>query len=134
MSELKKKTCEPCRTGAPQASKEEIEKYQPQIPKWEIIETDGIKRLIRKYIFEDFVRAIEFTNKVGELAEASAHEPLDGEHRVLGVGHGLPASDLSDDSLAVGVEGNHAGGRTSPLGVDDDRGVSGLCHADAWLT
>jgi 4a-hydroxytetrahydrobiopterin dehydratase len=75
MSELKKKTCEPCRTGAPQASKEEIEEYQSQIPKWEIIEIDGVKRLIRKYMFEDFVSAIEFTNKVGELAEEEGHHP-----------------------------------------------------------
>lgn len=75
MSELNKKTCEPCRVGAPQATPEEIEQYRTQIPGWEIVEVEGIKRLIRKYTFDDFVSAIDFTNKVGELAEAEGHHP-----------------------------------------------------------
>jgi 4a-hydroxytetrahydrobiopterin dehydratase len=75
MSELTKKVCEPCKTGAPPATQEEIDKYKPQIPQWEIIEVDGIKHLRRKYSFDDFVTALKFTNKVGELAEEEGHHP-----------------------------------------------------------
>ena len=75
MSELTKKVCEPCRAGAPPATQEEIDKFKPQIPQWEIIEVDGIKRLRRKYTFDDFILALNFTNKVGELAEHEGHHP-----------------------------------------------------------
>ena len=75
MSELTSKVCEPCRVGAPKATPDEIEQYRPQIPEWKIIEVDGIQRLIRKYSFDDFISALEFTNKVGELAEAEGHHP-----------------------------------------------------------
>jgi Pterin 4 alpha carbinolamine dehydratase len=36
---------------------------------WEIVELDGIKRLRRVFSLDDFAQALEFTNKVGELAE-----------------------------------------------------------------
>ncbi len=75
MSELTKKVCEPCRAGAPPATQEEIDKLKPEIPQWEITEVDGIKRLRRKYSFDDFVKALNFTNKVGELAEQEGHHP-----------------------------------------------------------
>jgi 4a-hydroxytetrahydrobiopterin dehydratase len=75
MSELTKKVCEPCKTGAPPATQEEIDKFKPQIPQWELIEVDGIKRLLRKFTFDDFVKALNFTNKVGELAEQEGHHP-----------------------------------------------------------
>ena len=75
MSELNKKVCEPCKTGAPPATQDEIDKYKPQIPEWEIIEVDGIKHLRRKYSFDDFIKALNFANKVGELAEAEGHHP-----------------------------------------------------------
>ena len=75
MNDLTKKTCEPCKNGAPHATSEEIEGYKPQIPQWEIIEVDGMKHLLRKYVFDDFVSSLEFTNKVGELAESEGHHP-----------------------------------------------------------
>ena len=75
MNKLTKKTCEPCKSGAPPATTDEIKEYQPQIPQWEIIEVDGIKHLLRKYIFDDFISALDFTNKVGKLAESEGHHP-----------------------------------------------------------
>ena len=75
MNELIKKTCEVCRVGAPQATQNEINEYMPQIPKWEIKEVNSIKRLVRKYSFNDFVSAMDFANKVAELAESEGHHP-----------------------------------------------------------
>lgn len=46
-----------------------------QIPGWDVVVRDGIKRLERRYDFRDFARALEFTNRVGEAAEAEGHHP-----------------------------------------------------------
>jgi 4a-hydroxytetrahydrobiopterin dehydratase len=46
-----------------------------QVPDWELIELEGIKRLRRVFSADDFARALEFTNAVGELAEAEGHHP-----------------------------------------------------------
>jgi 4a-hydroxytetrahydrobiopterin dehydratase len=39
------------------------------------VERDGVKRLERVFKFRNFVEALGFTNKVGELAEAENHHP-----------------------------------------------------------
>jgi len=67
--------CEACRVGAPRVTKEEIEKFAPQIPEWKIVELDGIKRLERSFAFPDFAQALAFTNRVGEIAEQEGHHP-----------------------------------------------------------
>jgi len=46
-----------------------------QVPDWELIEVDGIKRLRRVFSADDFAQALEFTNAIGELAEAEGHHP-----------------------------------------------------------
>lgn len=53
----------------------EATEYRKQIPTWVILESDGEKRLEHVYKFKDFVTALAFTNKVGELAEAEGHHP-----------------------------------------------------------
>ena len=67
--------CEACRKGAPRASDEEIAQLRPQIPDWEIVTNCGIDLLSRVFTFPDFVEALAFTNRVGELAEAEGHHP-----------------------------------------------------------
>ena len=39
------------------------------------VEIDGIKRLRRVFSFDDFGQALDFTSRVGELAEAEGHHP-----------------------------------------------------------
>ncbi len=53
----------------------EIPELKVQIPEWAVIEIDGIKRLERKFKFKNFIEALEFTNRVGTLAEAEDHHP-----------------------------------------------------------
>ena len=69
--------------------------------------------------------AIRHARDLGaDLAELAAHEPLDREHRVLGIGHRLALGDLADEPLAV-------------LGEPDDRrrqSRSFLVHDDGRLT
>jgi len=61
--------------GGPSLDSTEVEKYLPQIPDWEIVEVEGVKRLNRKFEFADFVSALRFTIKIGELAEREDHHP-----------------------------------------------------------
>lgn len=75
MTGLAEKQCEACRPGAPTVTEEEIAGLKPQVPEWEIVERDGIRQLERTYKFKNFVQALEFTNKVGEIAEAEGHHP-----------------------------------------------------------
>ena len=46
-----------------------------QLPDWSRIEVNGIQQLQRLFAFNNFVEALAFTNKVGELAEAEGHHP-----------------------------------------------------------
>ena len=67
--------CAACRKDAPTVTEAEIDEFHPQVPEWEIVELDGIKRLRRAFSFDDFAKASEFTRKVGDLAEEEGHHP-----------------------------------------------------------
>ena len=75
MSTLAQMSCIPCRKGAPTVTDAEIAEMYPQIPEWQIVEHEGIKRLERSFAFKNFAEALAFTNRVGELAEAEDHHP-----------------------------------------------------------
>jgi len=75
MDELKNQQCEACRSDAPKLTDMKMNDFLSQVPDWKIIEIEGIKRLIRKYEFRNFVEALDFTNKVGEIAESEGHHP-----------------------------------------------------------
>lgn len=75
MEELTQLKCTACRGGEPTVSDEEMRQLMPQVPGWQIVERDGIKRLEKVFKFGDFVQALAFTNKVGELAEEEGHHP-----------------------------------------------------------
>src|SRR5439155_21462316 len=61
---LTQQKCVACRRDAPTLTDAEIADLRPQVPDWELIELDGIKRLRRVFSFDDFAHALEFTNEV----------------------------------------------------------------------
>lgn len=75
MTVLTNKTCEACSKGAPLATHAEIAQYLPQLPGWEILVVAGVNRLQKTYRFKNFEQALQFTNKVGEIAEQENHHP-----------------------------------------------------------
>lgn len=75
MNDLTAKRCEACEIGAPLATPAQMAEFMPQIPAWEIVEIDGIKRLRRRFNFNNFKQALAFANQVGELAEQEGHHP-----------------------------------------------------------
>jgi 4a-hydroxytetrahydrobiopterin dehydratase len=72
---LTEQKCVACRRDAPTATDEEIAELHPQIPDWDLVELDGIKRLQRVFPADDFAEALAFTSQVGELAEEEGHHP-----------------------------------------------------------
>ncbi len=67
--------CVACRRDAPRVTQEEIAQLKPEIPAWSLVERDGIPRLERIFTFKDFAAALDFTNRVGALAEREDHHP-----------------------------------------------------------
>jgi 4a-hydroxytetrahydrobiopterin dehydratase len=74
--QLRELKCVPCRGDEPRLTDAEIQELVPQVLEWKIVERDDVKRLERTFKFPDFKRALEFTVKVGDLAEAEDHHPV----------------------------------------------------------
>ena len=54
------------------ALRTELEALKKQLPGWEVVNGH---HLHRRFDFPDFVQALAFVNKVGELAEQQGHHP-----------------------------------------------------------
>src|SRR4051812_23641586 len=71
--ELSEQGCVPCKSGATPLKGAELEKFSKKIGSdWKVANEH---RLEREYKFKNFRDALEFTNKVGELAESVQHHP-----------------------------------------------------------
>lgn len=76
MTQLETKHCIPCSGAAVPMSDEELKTHQPYIPDWNVVEEGGVRRLVKVFRFDDFIEALEFTDKVGKLAESEGHHPV----------------------------------------------------------
>jgi len=73
MSELAQENCIPCRGGVPPLKGEELDALQEKLGNdWQIINEHHLEK---EYIFADFRQALDFTVKVGEVAENQGHHP-----------------------------------------------------------
>lgn len=72
MTDLTNKKCVPCEGGVEPLKKEECEELLKQIKNWELID---YKKLSKNVESKDFKEAIEFVNKVADLAESEGHHP-----------------------------------------------------------
>jgi 4a-hydroxytetrahydrobiopterin dehydratase len=73
MSDLANKQCVPCRGGHPPLEGAELTNLQASLGgEWEVV--DG-HHLLNAYTFDDFAQALDFTNRVGAIAEAEGHHP-----------------------------------------------------------
>ena len=75
MSSLDSQACEACDRNAPRVSDEELKIFLAEIPGWHIKNFDNIMQLERTYTFNNFILAMDFANKVTNIAEAEAHHP-----------------------------------------------------------
>ena len=73
MSDLATRNCVPCKGGVPPLAGEALARLQAELGGgWQVV--DG-HHLEKEYRFPDFVAALAFTNRVGEMAEAQSHHP-----------------------------------------------------------
>lgn len=73
MSELAKKECVPCKGGVPPLRGNDLTTLQRELGGgWGIVKEHHLEK---EYKFKDFRAALDFTNRVGELAEAQGHHP-----------------------------------------------------------
>ncbi|MDG1733089.1 MAG: 4a-hydroxytetrahydrobiopterin dehydratase [Thalassotalea sp.] len=72
---LENQKCIACSGEAPKVSEQELGELISQIPDWVPEVRDGVMMLERVFKFKNFKLALEFTNKVAELAEAEFHHP-----------------------------------------------------------
>jgi 4a-hydroxytetrahydrobiopterin dehydratase len=73
MSDLASKECIPCRGGIPPLEGEDLAELAEALGgDWQVV--DG-HHLEKTYRFPDFQQALDFTNRIGALAEKVNHHP-----------------------------------------------------------
>ena len=72
MSQLSARTCVPCRGGVPALKGDQIGPLLNQLEGWNVIDEHHLEK---NYTFPNFVTALAFVNKIGEVAEAEGHHP-----------------------------------------------------------
>jgi 4a-hydroxytetrahydrobiopterin dehydratase len=82
MTDLYLMKCVTSRKEEPTLAEGEIYELHAQVPEWQIKEVDVEQRLERVFKFKNFAQALEFTNKVGAIAEQEDH------HRVISTEYG----------------------------------------------
>ena len=73
MSELAEQACVPCKGGIPPLNGPALTELQRKLGNhWEVINGHHLEK---NFTFKNFREALDFTNKVGELAEEQGHHP-----------------------------------------------------------
>lgn len=72
-SELSAKKCKPCEGGVPPLKGQELRDLEDKLDHgWRVMEEHHLER---EFEFPDFRKALDFTNRVGEIAEEEGHHP-----------------------------------------------------------
>ena len=73
MSDLASKECVPCQGGVPPLEGEELAALHAELNNgWSVMEDHHLEKTYR---FENFQQALDFTNRIGALAEEVNHHP-----------------------------------------------------------
>jgi 4a-hydroxytetrahydrobiopterin dehydratase len=71
--DLASRECVPCKGGVPPLKGEALRRLAGQLgASWSVVEEHHLEK---EFKFPDFRTALEFTNRVGELAESVGHHP-----------------------------------------------------------
>lgn len=71
--DLTAKKCRPCEGGVPPLSPAEVAEMLKQVPAWRLT-ADG-QRIRREWRVKDFLTALDFFRRIGDIAEAEDHHP-----------------------------------------------------------
>ena len=70
---LSTKKCEPCEGKMQPFSKKQAQEYLSQVPGWEL--SDNAKSISRNYVMKNFLAAVQFIEKIADVAEKENHHP-----------------------------------------------------------
>jgi 4a-hydroxytetrahydrobiopterin dehydratase len=102
---LARKECVPCKGGVPPLKGDELNQLSEQVEGWDVIEEH---HLSKTYKFPNFVKALEFVNKVGSIAEQQGHHPniflTWGKARIETWTHKIDGLTESDFILAAKID------------------------------
>ncbi|OHA88539.1 MAG: hypothetical protein A2741_01520 [Candidatus Zambryskibacteria bacterium RIFCSPHIGHO2_01_FULL_43_27] len=81
--DLLKKKCVPCEGGAKPLDHEEIMKLMGEVSDWKLFEEESANlnkfgmgaKISKEYKFQDFIGAINFVERVADVAEMEGHHP-----------------------------------------------------------
>ncbi len=72
-NELAQKKCVPCHGGIPPLDPEQIRELSGKLGGgWQVVDNHHLEKA---YTFPDFAQALEFTNRIGAIAESEGHHP-----------------------------------------------------------
>jgi len=84
--DLSTKKCKPCEGGIEPLNLNEIEEYKKNIQNdWNVTEN---RKITKEYSFVNYRHAMDFVNKVADLAEEEGHHP------VMHISYGMVVIDL----------------------------------------
>ncbi len=73
MNDLASKECVPCKGGIPPLAGDDLNQLMSQLGGgWQVVDEHHLEK---DFPFPDFRNALDFTNRVGELAEDQGHHP-----------------------------------------------------------
>ena len=72
-TELKNQKCQACSGNTPKFDEKQIIDNLSKLNDWSV--NDEQKMIYKKFIFKTFKQALNFTNKVGEIADLEGHHP-----------------------------------------------------------
>jgi 4a-hydroxytetrahydrobiopterin dehydratase len=106
MSTLADKQCVPCKGGVPPLKGQSLRELSTQLRgEWQIVNEHHLEKEFR---FKDFRQALDFTNRVGALAEEQGHHPdiylAWGKVRITIWTHKIDGLTESDFVLAAKIE------------------------------
>ncbi len=72
MIDLAAKACVPCRGGVPPLKGADLQELQQELSTWRVVDEHHLEKTFE---FSDFRSALDFTNRIGHLAEEQGHHP-----------------------------------------------------------
>ena len=73
IKKLHHETCRPCTKNTPKLTHNEIKELSKALnDDWQVIKNHHLNKTFR---FTNFINALNFTNKIGEIAESEQHHP-----------------------------------------------------------
>jgi len=102
---LAEKTCVPCRGGVPPLTAKEIGPLSAQVDNWTVVNNHHIEK---DFKFPDFKTALQFTVRIGVIAEEQKHHPdiylAWGKVQVKIWTHKIDGLTVSDFILAARID------------------------------